>query len=328
MMDYKASCKSVLKEVRSIVLLEDVSTHHPDTVDREVVKLLGLAWAEAVRAEWQAFVDADPELKAQHAVALELMREDGYGEDRMPDPICMMPPGTKAFIVRFDNQETVAVDSCMAQVTPFSALYTDRVRLVQSAAARVAKAMAEEAAKEDPKGGWPIKTAAGEVFNSIEDMKASPNEFVRGLAESIVKAQKEREKAAAQMMIDAGMFACHPGFEVAESHTEKIIREGLPIVGAVNERIQRESKAEERAFLDALLPEPQPTCWQYFGFDGPVQFNALAHIYRNKVNAIPPSGADNARLAAEAHQQYQNCLKDLANMAAGPAVTIGDDDAS
>lgn len=190
MIDYKEATKHLLAEVRSIVLLHDVSTHHPDTVDREVVKLLQIAWAESVRAEWQAFVDVDPELKAQHAVAKELMIEDGYTMGQ--EPICGLP-GVKPMVAIVDGKEAVCIDYSMAQVTPLSAIYVNKVRIVQSAAARVSKDLAEEAVKQPPE--WPIKISSGETFNSVEEMEQSPIDAVKDMA---------------RMMKDAGIFACHP----------------------------------------------------------------------------------------------------------------------
>lgn len=143
------------------------------------------AWADAVRAEWLAYVDADPELKAQHAVAKELMIEDGYGME--PEPVCGLP-GVKPTVAIVDGKEAVCFDHSMRQATPLSAIYTNKVRTVQSAAARVAKALTEEAAKSPPE--WPIKIASGETFNSIEEMEQSPIAGVREMAKAMRDATK------------------------------------------------------------------------------------------------------------------------------------------
>lgn len=191
--------EQALEVVRA--LAEAHGANNGETIDRTVIRIAAEMWINTIRAEWQAYVDADPELKAQHEVALELMKEDGYGLDRMAEPICMLP-GMKPMIAKVDNQEAVCVDYCMAQVMPLSSIYVNRVRLVQSAAARVAKRLAEEAAKEPP--SWPITIASGETFNSIEEMEASPIDAVKDMA---------------KMMKDAGMFACHPGFRAPEAQT-------------------------------------------------------------------------------------------------------------
>lgn len=177
MIDYRKASQEVLEAVRGLLVAGDVDTAQGETVERVVVKLLGLAWANAVRAEWQAFVDADPELKAQHAVAKELMREDGYTMEQ--DPICGLP-GAKPMVAIVDGKEAVCLDHSMAQVTPLSAIYVNKVRIVQSAAARASKALMEEAAKTPAQ--WPIKIASGETFNSIEEMEQSPIDAVKEMA--------------------------------------------------------------------------------------------------------------------------------------------------
>lgn len=166
MIDYKEASARVLEAVRGLLVAGDVDRAQGETIERVVVRLLSWAWIEAVRAEFQTFVDQDPELKAQHAIALELMKEEHYGD---MDPICMMP-GQKPMIAKVDNLEAVCVDHCMAQVMPLSAIYVNRVRLVQSAAARVAKALAEEAVKQPPE--WPITIANGETFNDYFERRA------------------------------------------------------------------------------------------------------------------------------------------------------------
>lgn len=156
-----------------------------ETIDRTVVRMLTVMWADAVRAEWRAFVDADPQLKAQHAVALELMREDGYTMD--DEPVCSLP-GAKPMVAIVDGKEAICFDRSIMQVTPLSAIYTSKVRVVQSAAARVAKALTEEAVKQPPE--WPITTANGETFNSIEEMERSPTDAVREIAKAMRKGAR------------------------------------------------------------------------------------------------------------------------------------------
>lgn len=147
MIDYKKTSTDVLDMVRAVATVNGVDTAQGETIDRATVKLLSIAWGDAVRAEWQAFVDADPELKAQHAVAKELMREDGYTME--PEPICGLP-GAAPLVAKVDGLDAVCFDHSMAQVTPLSAIYVNKVRIVQSAAARLSMASAEEAAKQQP----------------------------------------------------------------------------------------------------------------------------------------------------------------------------------
>lgn len=281
-----------LDAVRSIAAAHGANNDEP--VSNMVIRMLGLMWANAVRAQWEDFVAADPELTAQHAVALELMKEEGYGD---LNPVCMIP-GRQAMIAKVDNQEAVCVDHCMAQVMPLSSIYVNRVRLVQSAAARVADRLAKEAAK-DPDQSWPIKTAGGEVFNSIEEMKASTNEFIRGLAESMEKGAEEREKLMA---------------EIFNRATVNEMAKMMPDAGPPRSRLADRMQSGGPGI-------PHPTCWQYFGFDGPVEFERLNRGYQGVVAVITPG--DN-KLAAEAHRQYQNCLRELGTAIMSTPATSGE----
>lgn len=178
---------------RALGLPDGARPQSPHEVFRECIAVikgrlpaaLGLLWANAVRAEWLAFVEKDPELKAQHAVALELMREDGYTME--PDPVCGLP-GAKAPVAIVDGKEAICYSWAMGQASPLSAIYTNKVRTVQSAAARVAKALAEEAVKAPPE--WPIRIATGETFHSIAEMEQSPIDAVRELA-TLMRARDE-----------------------------------------------------------------------------------------------------------------------------------------
>lgn len=145
---------------------------------------LAIAWSEAVRAEWRDYVATDPELTAQVAIAEELMRADGYTSD----PVCM-PVGQKPMIATVDGREAVAVDYCMGNVMPLSAIYTDRVRTVQSAAARVGKALLEAVLKAPME--WPITIASGETFNSLDDMERSPSFAVREVAQALRRRDRQ-----------------------------------------------------------------------------------------------------------------------------------------
>ena len=44
---------------------------------------------------------------------------------------------------------------------------------------------------------WPLQTAGGESFNSIDEMLKSDNSYIRGLARSIIRLSEDREKIAA-----------------------------------------------------------------------------------------------------------------------------------
>lgn len=47
------------------------------------------------------------------------------------------------------------------------------------------------------KQGWPLRTAGGEVFHSLEEMQGSGNPYMAALAESFLKAREEGERMAA-----------------------------------------------------------------------------------------------------------------------------------
>lgn len=174
-----------IQAVRAIVTANGVNAKQGETVEHAVVTILYLAWAEAIRAEWMAFVETDPELKAQHAVAVALMRDDGYTMEQ--EPICGLP-GAKPMVAVIDGREAVCFDHSMTRATPLSAIYVNKVRVVQSAAARVAKALAEEAVKQPAE--WPISIATGETFNSVEEMERSPINAVREMAK-LMRARAE-----------------------------------------------------------------------------------------------------------------------------------------
>jgi hypothetical protein len=113
-----------------------VEVHGPGiSMEGAVTRLLMVAWADAVRAEWQAHVDTVPDMAAKAAVAKELMIADGYD---MNEPI-VMAPGMKPAIAPVDGKEAICVDYCMAQVSPLSALYMVKVVEALGIAEKVAE---------------------------------------------------------------------------------------------------------------------------------------------------------------------------------------------
>ncbi len=124
----------------------------PDQTDAEAVRaaVTGLleAYFDAVRAEWQSWLDANPELKADVDVARQLMLDAGYPE---MDPICGVP-GVKPMIAKVDGIEAVSFEHSMNGVMPLSAIFLNKVREVKDAASKVsaAKLAAEASASEQP----------------------------------------------------------------------------------------------------------------------------------------------------------------------------------
>ena len=58
-------------------------------------------------------------------------------------------------------------------------------------------------------------------------------------------------------------------------------------------------------------PIKPPTCWQYFGFNGPTNQHNLDIAYRDRINSIVPAGTDNAVYSVSVYRQYQECLQEL-----------------
>lgn len=124
-----------------------------ETEDRMVVRLLALAWIEAVRSEWENVANSDPVLKASLAVAKELMTENNYTADH----ICMFP-GIVPMVCKIDGKDAVAVDACMANVVPLSAIFTNKVSEASVIAEKleaVKKATAVAAAERPPEPPTP-----------------------------------------------------------------------------------------------------------------------------------------------------------------------------
>jgi hypothetical protein len=58
-------------------------------------------------------------------------------------------------------------------------------------------------------------------------------------------------------------------------------------------------------------PIEPPTCWQFFGLNGPTNKHNLDLLYRDRLNSIAPAGCWNAMSAAYVCEQYQKCLLDI-----------------
>lgn len=118
----------------------------PENEDRLVINALAVAWADAVREEWQNWLKANPLLADAYEVAMVLMREDGYTEE-IGDPICGLP-GAEPLVATVDGKKAVCYDRSMANATPLSAIYVNKVKAVVDA---VEKVQADrQKAQEDP----------------------------------------------------------------------------------------------------------------------------------------------------------------------------------
>lgn len=52
----------------------------------------------------------------------------------------------------------------------------------------------------------------------------------------------------------------------------------------------------------------EPSCWGFFGFDGPTNEHNLRLRYADRINGVV---GDNAQYTAHIADQYQRCLADL-----------------
>ena len=126
---------------------EDPTCGGQSPVDRQVVSALAVAWADAVREEWQNWVKANPLLQDAYAVALVLMREDRYAEGQ--DPVCGLP-GVEPMHAMVDGRKCTAFEMSMVNATPLSAIYVNKVKQVVVAVEEVTAAKAAaELAKAD-----------------------------------------------------------------------------------------------------------------------------------------------------------------------------------
>ena len=119
-------------------------------VDRQVVSALAIAWADAVRDEWQNWIKANPLLQDAYAVALVLMREDGYTES-LGDPVVGWP-GYEPCVANVDGRKCVCYEQAMINATPLSAIYVNKVKTVVDAVEKVEAEKAKAAAAAPAEG--------------------------------------------------------------------------------------------------------------------------------------------------------------------------------
>ena len=137
-MDYKIASEKLRSFAATLV---EPDESKGETVDRLIAVSLQQAAFDAIRAEWQHYVDANPELKRRAAIAKAMMVANGY-HDGM-DPICG-PPGVKPLIAKVNNLECVAWDYSLVTPTPLSAIYANADCEVLDAAEKVDAAAATE----------------------------------------------------------------------------------------------------------------------------------------------------------------------------------------
>ena len=116
------------------------------TPERGIVIVLMLALFDAIREEWKAAYTAAG-LENEVAVARQLMKEAGYGEE--PEPVCGAP-GAKAMVCTVDGKEAVAYSHSMFGLMPLSAYFTNKVRESIDIAAMVGEIIGAKEQKPEP----------------------------------------------------------------------------------------------------------------------------------------------------------------------------------
>lgn len=142
--------RALATELATEIVL-DAPASTPQSLDRVVVVFLLTAYFDAVRAEWEHWCDENPQLKAQIAIAKELMRDAGYGD---MDPICGLP-GVEPMVAGVDGRKAVSFEHSMSNVMPLSAIFLNKVKEVMDAADKVAAASAVKKPAEPPSGESP-----------------------------------------------------------------------------------------------------------------------------------------------------------------------------
>lgn len=114
-------------------LLSDTTPPQWGTVDRLIVMSMQVAWADAIRQEWKAHVEATPSLQGYLEVAKAMMLNDGYNMD---DPIVGVP-GAVPMVAKIDGHEAVCYNHSMNGATTLSAVYLSKVLAVMRVADEV-----------------------------------------------------------------------------------------------------------------------------------------------------------------------------------------------
>ena len=157
-MDYKAASEKIRVFAKTLAEtgIEEVDKNNGTTVDRLITISLQLAWADSIRDQWEGFCSANPKLKAQIAVAKELMANAGYGGQG--DPICG-PPGVEASFAMVNGRKSVSFEHSMTAAMPLSAMFVNAVIEVMDAADKVSEAAAKQAEPKPDAGPAEITTA-------------------------------------------------------------------------------------------------------------------------------------------------------------------------
>ena len=147
--DYREISKSVRTFVATIVREAVNEAGYVDnnhtTPDHAVVSSLALAWADAVREEFQNAISKHPDLVLDMEAAKIML-----AASNSIDFICM-PPGMKPQVIMVDQKEMVCFEPNMVYATPLSAIYLNRVREVMDAFKAVNSVKQAEKANDEVK---------------------------------------------------------------------------------------------------------------------------------------------------------------------------------
>jgi hypothetical protein len=129
--DYREISKDVrvfvAKNVRDGADENDFVDGNGTTVGRAIISSLALAWADAVREEFQNVISKHPDLVLDMEAAKIML-----AASNSIDFVCM-PPGMKPLVIMVDQKEMVCFEPNMVYATPLSAIYLNNVREVMDA---------------------------------------------------------------------------------------------------------------------------------------------------------------------------------------------------
>jgi len=122
-LDYQTAYSELLKHARELAAqLDEPPTH--ETEGKRAVNLLVVAWRQAVFADWQAYLDANPQFAEVRKLASVLVAQRYIDQQD-----CLVaPPGMVAPIVRLEGGDAICVDQLLGSVYPLSAVYFSKAR--------------------------------------------------------------------------------------------------------------------------------------------------------------------------------------------------------
>ena len=143
--DYREISKSVRIFVAAIVR-ESADEHGwiggQTTIGRAVINSLALAWADAVREDFEKMVSTNPSLALDMEAAKVLVEKNGSHN------FISLPAGMEMAITMVGTKKAYVFEPAMVQAVPMVANYLDQVREVMDAFTAVNNAKQAEQANE------------------------------------------------------------------------------------------------------------------------------------------------------------------------------------